>query len=297
MTILLKKLVTHNATFHLDDIFACATLSMLLESKGEKFEIIRTRDEDIIKHGDYVFDIGGSYDSEKNRFDHHQHGGAGERTNHIPYSSFGLVWKKFGKELCGVEEISERIDKKLVQSIDAGDNGVDLYKLTTDVQPYGLHSLFYAFRPSWNEEDNFDLIFLEMVELAKKILSREIVKEKNTLLGEKKFIEIYEKTEDKRLIITEDRYPWAKVCLLHPEILFVVNHRLDGTWSVNAVNKKLDSFENRKNLPALWAGLSDEELQKITGVLDAIFCHRGLFLAVAKSKDGAVKLAELALSL
>ncbi len=43
-------------------------------------------------------------------------------------------------------------------------------------------------------------------------------------------------------------------------------------------------------------GLRDEELQKITGVEDAVFCHKGLFLAVSKSKEGAVKLAELALS-
>ena len=39
----------------------------------------------------------------------------------------------------------------------------------------------------------------------------------------------------------------------------------------------------------------DETLQKVTGVEDAVFCHKGLFLAVAKSKEGAIKLAELAL--
>jgi len=51
---------------------------------------------------------------------------------------------------------------------------------------------------------------------------------------------------------------------------------------------------NRKNFPKLWAGLRDEELQNVTGVPDAIFCHRGLFLAIAKSKEGAIKLAQIA---
>ena len=74
-----KTLITHNGSFHTDDIFACATLSLMLEKKGEKFEIIRTRDEEIIKTGDYVFDVGGVYDEEGNRFDHHQKGGAGVR--------------------------------------------------------------------------------------------------------------------------------------------------------------------------------------------------------------------------
>ena len=42
--------------------------------------------------------------------------------------------------------------------------------------------------------------------------------------------------------------------------------------------------------------LTDEEFEKITGVEGAVFCHRTLFMAVAKSKEGAIKLAKLALN-
>ena len=73
----MKKLVTHNGSFHSDDIFAAATLIIYLEKRGEKYEIIRTRDQEIIKTGDYVFDVGGVYDEATNRFDHHQKGGGG----------------------------------------------------------------------------------------------------------------------------------------------------------------------------------------------------------------------------
>src|SRR3989344_7176045 len=96
-----KKLITHNVSFHADDIFAAAALSIYLESKGEEVEIVRTRDEEIIKTGDYVFDVGGIYDESANRFDHHQAEGAGKRENGLPaqagieYSSLGLGWKKF----------------------------------------------------------------------------------------------------------------------------------------------------------------------------------------------------------
>ena len=45
-----------------------------------------------------------------------------------------------------------------------------------------------------------------------------------------------------------------------------------------------------------WAGKKDEELQKITGVSDALFAHRKLFMAAAKSKEGALKLAKIALN-
>jgi len=48
-------------------------------------------------------------------------------------------------------------------------------------------------------------------------------------------------------------------------------------------------------LPAEWAGLRDAELARVTGVADAVFCHRNRFMAVARTKEGAVALAKLAL--
>ena len=108
-----KILATHNGTFHSDDVFACATLSLFLEKNNMEFEIIRTRDESIINSADYVFDVGGIYDKEKNRFDHHQIGGAGKHNDGIEYASFGLVWDKFGNEVCNSEKIAQKINLKL----------------------------------------------------------------------------------------------------------------------------------------------------------------------------------------
>ena len=65
---------------------------------------------------------------------------------------------------------------------------------------------------------------------------------------------------------------------------------------VNTIRTKPGSFDSRKNLPEAWGGLRDEELARISGVPDATFCHKGLFLAIAKTKEGALKLAEKALS-
>src|SRR3989344_4986052 len=171
-----QKLITHDGSFHTDDIFAAATLSIYLEKKGETFEIIRTRNEEIIKNGDYVFDVGGFYDEEKNRFDHHQVNGAGKRDNGIEYASFGLVWKKFGGELCNGETEAELIDQKLVQPIDAGDNGVNLVELKREVIPYFIQYAFNAFRPGWKDVSEKALFvgFLECVQMAKNILTREI---------------------------------------------------------------------------------------------------------------------------
>ena len=51
----------------------------------------------------------------------------------------------------------------------------------------------------------------------------------------------------------------------------------------------------RTRNPKEWGGLRDEALQRVTGVSDAVFCHTGLFLCGAKSKEGAITLARKAL--
>ncbi|KKS04390.1 MAG: Metal-dependent protein hydrolase [Candidatus Nomurabacteria bacterium GW2011_GWC2_41_8] len=292
-----QKLITHDGSFHTDDIFAAATLSIYLEKKGETFEIIRTRNEEIIKNGDYVFDVGGFYDEEKNRFDHHQVNGAGKRDNGIEYASFGLVWKKFGGELCNGETEAELIDQKLVQPIDAGDNGVNLVELKREVIPYFIQYAFNAFRPGWKDVSEKALFvgFLECVQMAKNILTREIGRARDITEAQKIIFTIYRNAENKKIIVLDKKYPWEELMQNYPEPIFVVYPRIDNSWGVEGVAASKFSVEKRKKFPDTWAGLRNGELQEISKVPDALFCHRGLFMAVAKSKEGAVKLAQIAL--
>lgn len=291
----LIKLITHNGSFHTDDIFAAAALSLVLEKENQEFEIIRTRDPQAIKDGDYIFDVGGIYNEITNRFDHHQPGGAGKGKNGIEYSSFGLVWKKFGAELCGSQKAADIVNKKLISPIDAFDNGFDLVENKNDISPYFIQHIFFAMEPTWREENlNKDEIFLKCVEIAKVILSREIIQANDTFLAEKLIEDIYRKTQDKRIIILDQNYPFEYILHNFPEPLFAIYPRkTDNSWGVKAVRKNPKTFKNRKDFPKSWGGLRDKELQKVTGVSDAMFCHRALFMAVAKSKEGAIKLAEL----
>lgn len=297
-----NKLITHNGSFHADDIFSSAALFLMLEKRGENAEIIRTRDEEIIRAGDYVFDVGGIYDEKTNRFDHHMAGGAGKRENGIEYSSFGLIWKKFGVEISGGQKIFEIIDKKLVSPIDAGDNGIDLVENKYDASPYYIQSFFDIMRPSWiekteNKEITEDKMFLKCVDIAKEILKREIIQAYASVSSFEQVLSIYKNTEDKRIIILDKDYPYEEALNSFSEPLYVIYERTsDNLWGVRAVRKDPKTFENRKDFPFSWGGLRDVELQKITGVSDAVFCHRALFLAVAKSKEGAIQLAKKALA-
>lgn len=293
-----KKLITHNGSFHADDVFAAAALSIYLEKTGETFEIIRTRDKEIIDSGDYVFDVGGAYDPEQNKFDHHQGGGAGKRDNGIEYASFGLVWKKFGVEVCGGSmEIADVLDKKLVAPIDAWDNGFDLVENKHEISPYFIQHAFLSMQLTWREENlTNEKMFLKSVMMGKELLAREIIHIKDWILAKEKVTSIYQNTEDKRIIVLDQNYPFEYILNNFPEPLFAIYFKeSSNSWRVKSVREDPKTFRNRKNLPVSWGGLRDQDLQKVTGVPDAIFCHRGLFLAVAKSKEGAIKLAQLAL--
>lgn len=291
-------ILAHSSGFHTDDIFAAATLSLVLE-KDNEITIIRSRDKEAIDKADYVVDVGGIHDPEKNRFDHHQEGGAGVRENGVPYASFGLVWKKYGKELSGSIEAFEKIDKTFVQPIDAGDNGLQFLETKIPgLGPFDVQIITTIFRPTWKEDqESLDKVFLELVSYAKFLMKRVIVSTADMVEGEKFVIDAYNNSKDKRLIILDNsRYLWEEVLAKFPEPLFVIYENVsDSTWSVKGIRENMFSYTPRKKLPVSWAGKKDEELDKITGLKGGVFCHNARFMAVAKTKEAIIEMAQIAL--
>ena len=294
------KVVTHSGGFHADDVFGVATLTLLLGE--ENIEVVRSRKPEDLIGASYVLDTGSVYDPDKNLFDHHQTGGAGERANGIPYASFGLIWKKFGAEIVGSQEVADAVDEYVVQPIDASDNGVELFFKNEKYKklPFLIQSIVGFLEPARGEGRTREEAFAEAVIIARQILKRVIV-HAETDINTKKFIrEQYEKADDKTLIIFPEeeiisRVLIANILCEYPEPLYFVRHHEDRTWQVVCVTLEAFSYQHRKPLPETWRGKSDEELILATGVGDAVFCHRAGFMAVAKTKEGALALAKLAL--
>jgi len=298
-----KILITHNGSFHADDLFATAALSILNDGN---IKIIRTRDPKIFEKGDYVYDVGGENDPERNKFDHHQKGGAGVRENGIPYSSFGLVWKKFGEQICGNKEIADNINLRIVMPIDANDNAFDIFKpILEGIHPYGVNSIFLSESPTWKEDNsNINFIFEKQVKKVIELLKREIKVSKDDVEGQKIIIKAYEKTQDKRIITVDfdlPRYLMQETLCKFVEPIYFVYPGFRGDkiigWKTEAVRKSIDTMESRKLFPESWRGImeSSGELKEITKIKDAKFCHQSGFLLTAGSKEGAISLAEKAL--
>jgi len=278
-------IATHNGNFHADDVFSVAALKNVFPS----FNLIRTRDLELMAKADIVLDVGGIYDPEAGRFDHHQRGGAGERENGTPYSSFGLIWKKYGLEICGGnQDVANSVDLGLVSTIDAIDCGY----VKGVSEGISLSQTISMFNPTWQEDSHYDACFDEAVEFASRVLTRFIASASGGINAKAIVAKAVENAEDPRVIVLEQYTPWKRtVHSLSEEALYVLYPSNTGQWRIQTVPVELGSFEDRKSLPKAWAGL----FQDVTGIEDAMFCHNGLFIAGADSFESTMKMAAMAL--
>ncbi len=290
------RAATHDGSFHADEVFALAALSLL----GEPLEIVRTRDRDALAAADVRVDAGFASDPDTGDFDHHQRGGAGQRENGVRYASFGLVWRAFGARVCGGEAgVAARVDEVLVQGVDANDTGQAIVSTEPGRRaPMTVSGAVGAFNPTWEESlspaqerARFDAALA----FAEGVLRREIASARAGQRARRIVARAVTGATDPRIVVLDRNVPWKEVVVTSSAAaLYVIYPKRQG-WGLEAVPRELGSFENRRDLPEAWAGLDGPELAALTGVDDALFCHAKRFLAVSRSREGADRLAALAL--
>jgi uncharacterized UPF0160 family protein len=290
-------IATHDGSFHADEVFAIAALGLL----GDPVEVMRTRDRDALAEADLRVDVGFRDDASTGDFDHHQRDFDAVRDNGVRYASFGLVWREFGVRVCdGDREVADAVDETLVQPVDANDTGQQLTQPLIDgVRPMTVNSIIGGFNARWDETltpEQERVRFDAAVGLARDILAREVASVAAGRRSERIVRQAIAAAADPRVVELPVNAPWKQV--LVPEAddaLFVIYPKRQG-FGLEAVPRELGSFENRRDLPATWGGLEGADLVAVTGVEEALFCHAKRFLAVARSRAGIQRLAELALA-
>ena len=291
------RVATHDGSFHADEVFAIAALSLL----DEPLEVIRTRDRDLMAGCDLRVDVGFAYDPATGTFDHHQREFSLQRENGVGYASFGLIWREFGARICGDDsELAAEVDRALVAGVDANDTGQSISKPLIDgVRALTVNGVVGAFNPRWDEQltpDDERARFDEAVALAAGILSREIRGIASGLKSARLVREAIVNSPDVRVVQLDENIPWKSVVVPEaPEALFVMYPKRQG-WGLEAVPRELGTFENRLDLPEAWGGLDGPDLAALTGVEDALFCHAKRFLVVARTREGIEALARQALA-
>lgn len=289
-------IATHDGSFHADEVFAIAVLGLL----HEPVEVLRTRDPDAIARADVRVDVGFRDDPSRGDFDHHQRDFARARANGVRYASFGLVWREFGTRACGGDaEVAESVEETLVQPVDANDTGQQVTQSLVDgLRPMTVNAIIGGLNARWDESltaDEEAERFAAAVDLARDILAREIASAAAGRRAQRVVRAAIAAADDARVIQLPVNAPWKQVLVPEaPDALFVIYPKRQG-FGLEAVPRELGSFENRLYLPEAWAGREGADLIAATGVPDAVFCHARRFLAVARSRAGAERLAALAL--
>ena len=295
------NLITHTGTFHADEVLATVLLSKTFLGIATVLRTVAVPEENFTETEPIIYDIGGG------KFDHHQKGGNGTRENGVPYASAGLVWKEYGsKILCSkfndasdaeIKFIFDYIDKSLIQGVDAYDNGV-LPKADYPAQSMNFSEIIRNFNPTWNSEETSDSAFVQAVNFAEVIFDK-LIETAHAKAKAKSIIENAISNSERGIMILSQEVDWqdAFFSSSNPkakEINYVIFPSKRNDYKVRCVPDELNGFGQRMPLPVKWRGLKNEELQKCSGVSDAIFCHPNGFIAAADSLKGARKLAELA---
>lgn len=292
------KVGTHNGVLHADDVFAVATLRVL--NNPSAVEVVRTRDPAVLATCDVLVDVGGAYAPFEGKFDHHQRPAdpadkypIPPRENGVPYSSFGLVWKHYGHDCCGSMAVVHEVDRMLVQSVDAADCGFALQGApATDARTLSVSAVISLLNPTWEEGQDFDEAFARAVDLAEMVLRRAIASAAAKIAAEKA-VEAAAATPGPIMVL--DKYlPWAGMEISQDKVFCVFPAAENGTWMVQCVPDRPGSFGKRKALPEAWGGLRAADMAAMTGVEDSVFCHIGLFVCGAGSREGALDLARQA---
>ncbi|WAH35416.1 MYG1 family protein [Alicyclobacillus dauci] len=284
---------THHGKFHADEVFAVAMLKQLYPDA----RIVRSREPEVLSQCDIIVDVG------RGEYDHHTTDKV-FRENGLPYASAGLVWRDFGTKVvrhlgCNEENsdsLTDIIDEKLIQAIDAIDNGIDLEK---DARIKGVSELVGGFNPPWNSDADENFAFQDAVSFATQILVNQIKSEIGRIEATAVVKEAYEHRSDKALLVLDTFCPWTDTLFeldVNSEVLYVIFPDRSGEYRLQVVPKSLGSFEARKPLPESWAGTEGDELNALTGADDAVFCHPARFIAGAKSLTTILHMAKLALN-
>ena len=282
----LEHAYTHGSVFHSDDVFATAMLLIL----NPNLKVTRTNSMDLAASvaddpETIVYDIG------EGEYDHHQLDKARrpasdgyvfdrDGANRIPYCSFGLLWRDYGRLLCPTDKAWKKVDQTLALPIDEADNGLESSQLAGAIA---------AFNPAWNEDTSEEAryaAFMDAVDMAKKILLKYV--DRANAEAEAETLVLNSQVVDGKILVLEQYMPWQDTVVEQmPDILYVVFPSARGGFNVQTVPDAIGSFNGRKLFPKEWLGHPVREM-------GMTFCHPGNFLLATETLMQAIDCAKAA---
>ncbi|XP_075301792.1 MYG1 exonuclease isoform X2 [Opisthocomus hoazin] len=307
------RIGTHDGTFHCD----------------EDAEVVRTRDPQRLAQCEVVVDVGGEYDPERHRYDHHQRSFTQSMRSLRPdkpwttkLSSAGLVYCHFGSQILAgllgqpedgpvVTALYDKLYENFVEEIDAIDNGIaqaegePRYALTTTLSARVGH-----LNPRWNDpEQDTEAGFKRAMELVGGEFMDRLDYYHRAWLPARGLVEeaIRRRFEvdvsGAVLELPRGGCPWKEhvfslereLALPRPLQLVLFPDR-GGQWRVQSVPAGPHTFQSRLPLPEPWRGVRDEALARLAGIPGCVFVHASGFIGGNRTREGALEMARRTLA-
>ena len=301
----IQTLVTHSGGFHADELMSSVVLTRLFPDA----RIVRSRNQAWITPGPdrIVYDVGGGYDVEARLFDHHQRD-APLRDDGQPYSSFGLVWRHYGHDYLAAldvpatdrDTVHAKVDAAFVLPIDLLDNGTISPAVAGPLAGMTLPGLLETLKPVFdqNSPEAETAAFHEALPIARAFLEAGVARAAAGLRADGMVMAAIAAAGESRVLDLPMGMPFrpSVVKAGADHLLFVITPRGEGDWTLGGIQQEAQGFALRADLPAAWAGLSGEALERVSGVPGAKFCHNGRFIAAAASYEAIRAMADLAVA-
>jgi uncharacterized UPF0160 family protein len=289
------KIITHDGTFHTDEVFAIALLKKFVKSN---VEVIRTRDEKVLAESKkdknvFVIDVGREFNFSMKNFDHHQREFNYRWKEGILYSSCGLIWN-FLKKKGYLKKYNYKtllsIENKLIKKIDLHDNGETFWSLSNMVK-------------ICNREDNTMEDFNKALNLASTYLDNTFYQENHAEGLNDFFEEDLKKYNGDKIFYSSlpNNGSFLKYLSTRTNAEVLIYKQLDeegnDKWYAKSITKyntiKKNNYEVFSSLaPETWRGLSNNELKSVTKLKGSVFVHKTGYLCVARNKKSITSMAK-----
>jgi uncharacterized UPF0160 family protein len=298
----ITHLVTHSGGFHADELLSSVILMRLFPQA----QLVRSRDTKWTTPALHkiVYDVGGRFDADAQIFDHHQRPNP-LRADGQPYSSFGLVWARFGRAYlramavpeAHLDDIHTSFDVGFVLPVDLVDNGALAPAVAGQLAGLTLPVLLETLKPVFDNRsaDADDIAFAAALPVARAFVEAAIANKAAKHRAAGMVADAIAAAGTAQVLELPMGMPFrAGIEQAGADHLLFVVHPRDSDWAITGIRRHGDSFEQRADLPAAWAGLTDQALEQASGVAGAKFCHNGLFIAVAATRAAALEMAQRA---
>ncbi|MFA6427237.1 MAG: MYG1 family protein [Candidatus Magasanikbacteria bacterium] len=313
--------VTHSGDMHPDDVMAGG----FLKETNPGIRFVRTRDKTVLEAAmsdddTVVYDVGFVYDESRNCYDHHQRQNApNPRPNGVPFSSFGLLWQRFGLSYCerlvakygkdiDPAQLHELIDHELVQGIDVIDTGaVDnprfqpkVGEVSVEVKTFALALFELAPQPLLFEIPPYDEAYNQATDIAAVFLNRFAEACLAKLCGRQ--LLVTGRRVEECVVVSPKVIPdWSDVVSAEfPETLYYLepdtNDQTGKAYMLWQVPVEPRGFVGRKSLPESWAGKRGTDLVAVTGIEGSGFCHVGCFVGGGETLEATLAMAKAAIA-